>query len=556
MKKHHRILNSSLTIVSVLQSVISRLPKLIACPLIVLTVVCSILSEVNASVSAGTITSADPDSFVASQGKTVTVRIGVTSGKGNVILECASKPSGWTVSPTTRNPTLAQNEYSNETFTVTPPASGGSGIVVWKLYDDGYGVHPSGSTLLKTYNQSVSATVPKENTRFRWVESDPDSMVKGVAGKLRAKLEKNNSPYYNDLQGKTVKFYVNNVYKGSDTTDNQGEAEINYTPSSTSSFTLKAVFNGDSAYNATTKSETVSVALPLLSDLVVLDVWTDPASPMEGEEFTIKARVKNNGNTIANPDGLTMPIYVKFWLNGVEPDETGKDGALWVYEIESKEEKVYTSKKYVAPAVNPVEIRAEVDSKDGVTNEVSEVNNTLSKEVSIKPALVRLTPTDPLIITDKNRLPRLNLERCDDLDGDGQIDSGFTGNSSRCFAPGDTIVIGANVENGSLVSAHQVRMTAYFNQSPVLSGKSIIGTIQRTIAAEQTGHLVVEWTAPQSGNYYIYVVIESEFDGEWREVGSQWVDGGVSEDPIIVSDARPIILIHGWGGGGFRIWES
>ena len=111
-------------------------------------------------VFAGEITSASPSTFTAGQSTTVTVRIRSTSGSGNVIIEADSWPSGWSVSPKNRNPTINQGAYYDQTFSVTPPSGGGSGTIVWKLYDDDWGTHPSGSRLLATRNQSVSATVP------------------------------------------------------------------------------------------------------------------------------------------------------------------------------------------------------------------------------------------------------------------------------------------------------------------------------------------------------------------------------------------------------------
>ena len=121
----------------------------------------AISSVANAAqeVFVGEITSASPSSFTAGQSATVTVRIRSTSGSGNVIIEADSWTSGWSVSPKNRNPTINQGTYYDQIFTVTPPTAGGSGTIVWKLYDDDYGVHPSGSKLLATRNQSVSAAV-------------------------------------------------------------------------------------------------------------------------------------------------------------------------------------------------------------------------------------------------------------------------------------------------------------------------------------------------------------------------------------------------------------
>ncbi len=115
-------------------------------------------------VFAGEITSASPSTFTPGQSTTVTVRIRSTSGSGNVIIEADTWPAGWAVSPRNRNPVVNQGTYYDQIFTVTPPAGSSSGTIVWKLYDDDYGTHPSGSTLLATRSQSVSAV---SDTRHR-----------------------------------------------------------------------------------------------------------------------------------------------------------------------------------------------------------------------------------------------------------------------------------------------------------------------------------------------------------------------------------------------------
>ena len=113
------------------------------------------------AVFAAEITSVSPSLFTGGQSETVRVFIRSSNGSGNVILEADSWPSGWTVSPKNVNPTITQGTTYQLDFTVTSPASGGSGTIVWRLYDDDWGVHPSGSTLLATRNQSVSASVSK-----------------------------------------------------------------------------------------------------------------------------------------------------------------------------------------------------------------------------------------------------------------------------------------------------------------------------------------------------------------------------------------------------------
>ena len=136
---------------------------------ILLTLVLLLLPVVSYAaqeVFSGEITSASPSTFTPAVSTTVTVRIRSTSGSGNVIIEADSWPSGWSVSPKNRNPTINQGTYYDQTFTVTPPSGNSGGTIIWKLYDDDYGIHPSGSKLLATRNQSVSATAPTYTVTF------------------------------------------------------------------------------------------------------------------------------------------------------------------------------------------------------------------------------------------------------------------------------------------------------------------------------------------------------------------------------------------------------
>jgi len=116
----------------------------------------------------GQIISASPSSFTGGQATTVTVRVQNIGLGDDMIVECDSKPSGWTVSPTNVNPYIASGAYYDAQFTVTAPTAGGSGTIVWKLYDDDIGIHPSGSDLLATYNQAVSAVPAQVVNWARW----------------------------------------------------------------------------------------------------------------------------------------------------------------------------------------------------------------------------------------------------------------------------------------------------------------------------------------------------------------------------------------------------
>jgi len=103
---------------------------------------------------AGRIVSVSPSTFIGGVATTVTVRVQNTGDADDMLIECASYPSGWSVSPSYRNPSMSHNVYYNATFTVTPPTAGGSGTIRWDFRDDDI---PS-NDLVDSEDQSVSAS--------------------------------------------------------------------------------------------------------------------------------------------------------------------------------------------------------------------------------------------------------------------------------------------------------------------------------------------------------------------------------------------------------------
>ena len=82
-------------------------------------------------------------------------------------IECAALPQGWSVD--TKHFYLKMGNYGtaySRTFSVTPSAAGGSGEIVWKLYDAASANRSSADTLLDTVRQRVSSTntLPSVNT--------------------------------------------------------------------------------------------------------------------------------------------------------------------------------------------------------------------------------------------------------------------------------------------------------------------------------------------------------------------------------------------------------
>jgi hypothetical protein len=102
---------------------------------------------------AGQITSVSPSTFSPGVAQTVTVTVNNTGrDDANMIVDVASVPSGWSVSPSSKQTGVSYNTVNSTffTYTVTPPSSDSSGIITWKLYYDD--TWPTANTLLYTYN--------------------------------------------------------------------------------------------------------------------------------------------------------------------------------------------------------------------------------------------------------------------------------------------------------------------------------------------------------------------------------------------------------------------
>jgi len=78
---------------------------------------------------------------------------------------------------------------------------------------------------------------------------------------LRATLKEKDYPY-SGISGRTVKFYIDGNYVGSDTTDADGDAFINYKCTSPGTHTILCMFDGDETYNDSSCTATLQVTAP------------------------------------------------------------------------------------------------------------------------------------------------------------------------------------------------------------------------------------------------------------------------------------------------------
>jgi len=114
----------------------------------------------------------------------------------------------------------------------------------------------------------------------------------------------------------------------------------------------------------------------LAADLIVEDVWTSPSTVVSGGEFTIFARVKNQGDSNANA-GLFANQEATFFLNGTMHGE-GDD-----YDnLGPGETLVVRSPSIAAPSPGVHQIRAFADGNDEVS-ESDETNNDRTEDITV-----------------------------------------------------------------------------------------------------------------------------------------------------------------------------
>ena len=153
---------------------------------------------------------------------------------------------------------------------------------------------------------NVTVVVPKEDTRISSVDVSPDPLIQYKAGSLGAKLTKDDI-WNTDIPNKFLNFYVNGSYVGSDSGDSNGISWESYTPPSSGSITVRAVFVGDSAYNPSEKSGAFTVTAES-----VTTPGSPSASPSAGETgqsitFTTSGSTVNSGH---------IPEYRYNWGDG------------------------------------------------------------------------------------------------------------------------------------------------------------------------------------------------------------------------------------------------
>ena len=282
------------------------------------------LGSVTLAAESGRIISVSPSSFQGGVATTVTVTVQNTGDSDDMIIECDSKPSGWTVSPSSFNPYMPSGGYYNAHFTVTAPVSGGSGIIVWKLYADGIFF----DVLLDTYNQNVTATSSLSDLIVEDISLMPTQVYPGNTTFERTVRVKNNGVSTSGpchLRIQTSGFGVLSDTKTvpipllspGQSYPYQDQLQANFP--SIGNYALSIFAEADcydevveSNENNNTRQETfiINVGPEPLPDLTITDISVGKSELLPGELLPISIITRNLGSVSAPSCTLMVRIYV------------------------------------------------------------------------------------------------------------------------------------------------------------------------------------------------------------------------------------------------------
>lgn len=302
----------------------------------------------------------------------------------------------------------------------------------------------------------------------------PSTVVEGESFYIRARIRNAGTSTANAglFANQEVTFYLNGVkYGEGDDYDNLDPGEtlvtrsISITAPSAGVHSIRAKADGNNEVDESNegnnnRTESLTVQPPPAPDLIVENIWTDPARVYAGEDFIIRGRIKNQGNATADA-GLLANQEVTFFLNDDEYGEGDDyDG------LDPNETLNVRSISIDSPGVGTHSIRAKADGNNEVA-ESDEGNNSRTEDITVYRRLSWRTGPSP---------------------DDAEVTSIRAGESVWAVAdgasdPGETIVV-AVIEDDT-------------------EGLDILGNdniANLSIALDSEGIGAVEWVAPWQGD--------------------------------------------------------
>jgi subtilase family serine protease len=177
-----------------------------------------------------------------------------------------------------------------------------------------------------------------------------------------------------------------------------GSAAFTFNQAGTKTVTVRT--EGGNGVNAE-KSFTINVVDTAKPDMVITNLWWEPASPNAGDKVTFHATIKNQGTAATPSDQYTG---VAFWINGQKLNLwTGSDGAIQPGQSVNVQadggEITWTATQ------GSHSIRAMVDDAGRYT-ESNEDNNTWEGTINVAAAstpasleVTALSPMEPVLTT-------------------------------------------------------------------------------------------------------------------------------------------------------------
>jgi pimeloyl-ACP methyl ester carboxylesterase len=279
-----------------------------------------------------------------------------------------------------------------------------------------------------------------------------------------------------------VTFFLDGVLTDEgDDYDNLGPGETLVVTSSTltgpsaGTHSIRAFADGNNEVAESNESNnnrtaTITVSPPPAPDLIVEDVWTEPATVITGQNFAIYARIRNQGNATANA-GIFANQETTFFLDGSLTDEGDDYDSLGPGAT-----LVVSSSTLTGPSAGSHTIRAFADGNSEVA-ESNEGNNTRTESITV------VAPSVDLIVEDVWTEPSKVLE--DESftiyarirnQGNTTADAGLFANQETTFfldgvltdegddydnlGPGETLVVSSSSLTGPSAGAHQIRAVA------------------------------------------------------------------------------------------------
>ena len=379
-------------------------------------------------------------------------------------------------------------------------------------------------------------SAPEPDLIVEDIWTEPATITEGQSYKIFGRIRNQGDAFADAgiLANQEALFYVDGVQYGEgDDYDNLAPGatlvveSITLTGPTAGMHTIRVEADGNSEVSESnegnnSRSESITVVEPPMPDLIVEDIWTEPSTVTEGENYKIFGRIRNQGDAVADA-GLLANQEALFYVDGVKYGE-GDDydnlapGATLVVE----------SITLTGPTAGTHAIRVEADGNSEVS-ESNEGNNSRSESITVvEPPMPDLIVediwTEPSTVTEGENYKVFGRIR---NQGDAVADAGLLANQEALFyvdgvkygegddydnlAPGATLVVESITLTGPTAGTHAIRVEADGNSEVSESNEGNNSRSESiSVAPVNTIPILTNgYVDPSSGNasstFYYYV---------------------------------------------------